>query len=85
MPNKEMVVLAVQSFLSVLLLVGALYLSVTGVEVPTWLVNLVVFTIGFWFAGSAVFRVRNNRRDAALPSMRIRQRPDGMWEQVDGN
>jgi len=83
MLNKDTAVLIVQGLLSVLLVIGALYLAVTGSEVPVWLVNLIVFVMGAWFAGTAVQRVRNNQKVAKARVMQIRQLEDGTWECVD--
>lgn len=84
MPNKDVIVLTVQGFSSVLLLVGGLYLAATGTEVPSWLVNLIVFANGSWFAGSAALRVRNNKRNAVSDTMLLRRLEDGSWERIDG-
>ena len=77
-------VIAVQAALSITLLVGALYLLASGVAVPDWLTNLLMLTVGSWFAAGAVMRVRNHRNRMNQTSMHIRQRDDGSWERIDG-
>ncbi len=47
-------VIAVQAALSIVLLVGALYLLASGVAVPDWMTNLLMLVVGSWFAVGSV-------------------------------
>ena len=84
MNDRGWAVIAVQAAVSILLVLSAVYLLATGAEVPDWLTSLILLAVGSWFASGSAIRVVKYRTGKLNNAMRIRQRADGTWEQVDG-